>query len=137
MLGNASAQEWGALGERIASHPGTERDELDRLQLSANSGKAVLERVPAPVPPTATLFLGVISGDVKRRRCPAPTLPCARRASHTAHRALAKPDPDPEPEPEPERAPCTAAIVGPFACAQGDGSFDARGGASLRGSGLP
>ena len=32
MLGNASAQEWGALGERIASHPGTERDELDRLR---------------------------------------------------------------------------------------------------------
>ena len=84
MLGNASAQEWGALGERIASHPGTERDELDRLQTSANSGKAVLETVPAPVPPPATLFLGVISGDVKRRRCPAPTLPCARRTSHTA-----------------------------------------------------
>ena len=84
MLGNASAQEWGALGERIASHPGTERDELDRLQTSANAGKAVLETVPAPVPPPATLFLGVISGDVKRRRSPAPTLPCARRASHTA-----------------------------------------------------
>ena len=42
-----------------------------------------------------------------------------------------------EPEPEPEREPCTAANVGPFACAQGDGSSDARGGASCRGSGLP
>ena len=65
MLGNASAQEWGALGERVASHPGTERDELDRLQASANAGTAVLQTVPAPVPPPATLFLGVISGDVK------------------------------------------------------------------------
>ena len=111
VLGNASAQEWGALGERIAAHSNTERDELDRLQLRANQGEAVLERVPTPVPPPATLFLGVISGDVKRRRRPAPTPPCAR------HAAL----------------PHTAANVAALACAQGDGSFDAPGGASSYG----
>ena len=105
VLGNASAQEWGALGERIASHPGTERDELDRLQTSANSGKAVLETVPAPVPPPATLFLGVISGDVKRRRCPAPTLPCARRASHTAPSPSRTLTPSPSPSPSASPAP--------------------------------
>ena len=88
VLGNASAQEWGALGERIASHPNTERDELDRLQLRANAGQAVLARVPTPVPPPATLFFGIISGDVKRRRRLAPTPPSAR---HAAARRCAAP----------------------------------------------
>ena len=111
VLGNASAQQWGALGARVASHPNKERDELDRLQLRANLGPAVLERVPTPVPPPATLFLGIISGDVKRRRHPASTPPCAPHAG-LRH---------------------AAANIAAFACAQGDGSFDAPGGASCYG----
>ena len=75
MLGNASAREWGALGERVASHPATEHDVLDRLQRRANSGQTVLKRRPTPTPPPATLFLGIISGDVKRWHRPAPTHP--------------------------------------------------------------
>ena len=116
MLGNASAQEWGALGERIASHPNTERDELDRLQLRANAGQAVLERVPSPVPPPATLFLGIISGDVKRLRRLAPTLACAPPRRRPAL-----------------RCPTPLQTVAALACAQGDGSFGAPGGASCYG----
>lgn len=54
----------------VAAHAGKQHDVLDRLQQRANSGGAQLRRVPVPTPlaPKGSLFLGLISGDVRRRR---------------------------------------------------------------------